>query len=39
MRLALAARPMQDPLEIWLGGAGPDAVRGWDGSATAGWGR
>lgn len=25
--LALAVRPVQDPLEIWLGGAGPDAVR------------
>ncbi len=26
-KLALASRPIQDPLEIWLGGAGPDAVR------------
>ena len=27
MKLALASPPIQDPLEIWLGGAGPDAVR------------
>jgi len=25
--VALAVRPVQDPLEIWLGGAGPDAIR------------
>jgi probable F420-dependent oxidoreductase len=38
-RLRLAVRPRQDPLEIWLGGSGPEAVRragrladGWLGS-------
>jgi probable F420-dependent oxidoreductase len=25
--VALAVRPVQDPLEIWLGGSGPDAIR------------
>jgi len=27
VKLSLAVLPHQDPLEIWLGGAGPDAVR------------
>ena len=26
VKLTLPVRPVQDPLEIWLGGAGPDAV-------------
>jgi probable F420-dependent oxidoreductase len=37
----LATRPVQDPLEVWLGGSGPEAIRragrlsdGWLGSLT-----
>ena len=40
--VALAVRPVQDPLEVWLGGRGPEAVSragrladGWLGSLTA----
>jgi probable F420-dependent oxidoreductase len=40
--LRLAVRPQQDPLEIWLGGTGPEAIRrvgqladGWLGSLVA----
>ena len=39
--VTLATRPLQDPLEVWLGGAGPEAIRragrlsdGWLGSLT-----
>jgi alkanesulfonate monooxygenase SsuD/methylene tetrahydromethanopterin reductase-like flavin-dependent oxidoreductase (luciferase family) len=41
--VALPVRPHQDPLELWLGGSGPEAIRragrladGWLGSLTGG---
>jgi probable F420-dependent oxidoreductase len=42
LELALPARPVQDPLELWLGGSGPEAVEragrfgdGWLGSIVS----